>query len=420
MPTRHPVSTQEGLDALAVYAIGVGLMKDRSAATSDDPFGWFYQSRMHGNPWGTERQPGEPEDWSGCQHGTWFFLPWHRMYLLQFEAIIRNLTNQPDWGLPYWDYPNATDVVVPAPFLDDQSPLYDQLRTEDPFVASEPTWMDAGSFVRFGGGMAERAHHGVSPGAVEDNPHNQVHSRFAGDLSSFQSPLDPLFWIHHANIDRLWEQWLQLGRENPTDSAWLNSSWGFPDIDDPSGRRTYHVSQIQTLAVAGYDYAPAPGEPQGGPERGTVARDDAVLTLVGASRRPGSVVETASVDLLAPEALGLGGPGADEEGAEAAVVPPLFLVLENVALAGRVDAVWNILVSAGGDPVLAGTLAPFGLAELTASGGRTTLTFDISRSAADLLSVGGPAFEVTAEQVTGEPGAVGPTWERAALYTSPA
>jgi hypothetical protein len=35
---------------------------------------------------------------------------------------------------------------------------------------------------------------------------------------------DPIFWLHHANIDRLWERWLQLGggRANPVNfSPWI-------------------------------------------------------------------------------------------------------------------------------------------------------------------------------------------------------
>jgi tyrosinase len=42
---------------------------------------------------------------------------------------------------------------------------------------------------------------------------------------------DPIFWLHHANIDRLWNHWLQQGkgRADPTDSAWLNTTFTFFD-----------------------------------------------------------------------------------------------------------------------------------------------------------------------------------------------
>ena len=46
--------------------------------------------------------------WNQCQHGSWYFLPWHRGYLLAFEANIRaavvQLGGPDDWALPYWNY----------------------------------------------------------------------------------------------------------------------------------------------------------------------------------------------------------------------------------------------------------------------------------------------------------------------------
>ncbi len=42
--------------------------------------------------------------------------------------------------------------------------------------------------------------------------------------------LDPIFWLHHANIDRLWNNWLTLnGRVNPADTAWLTQTFTFAD-----------------------------------------------------------------------------------------------------------------------------------------------------------------------------------------------
>jgi tyrosinase len=32
--------------------------------------------------------------------------------------------------------------------------------------------------------------------------------------------IDPIFWVHHANVDRLWDVWLASGRSNPSDEAW--------------------------------------------------------------------------------------------------------------------------------------------------------------------------------------------------------
>jgi tyrosinase len=42
-----------------------------------------------------------------------------------------------------------------------------------------------------------------------ESPHNSVHVQIGGDMNSGTSPNDPVFWLHHANIDRLWARWQQ-------------------------------------------------------------------------------------------------------------------------------------------------------------------------------------------------------------------
>jgi Common central domain of tyrosinase len=82
------------------YARAVGVMRRRAP---DDPTSWSYQAAMHG----TYRQPADPL-WNGCQHGSWFFLPWHRIYIWYFEQIVRSVVIEnagpDDWALPYWNY----------------------------------------------------------------------------------------------------------------------------------------------------------------------------------------------------------------------------------------------------------------------------------------------------------------------------
>ena len=63
------------------YAKAVAIMRSRPAA---DPTSWTYQAAMHG----THANAVQPL-WNGCQHGTWFFLAWHRMFIYYFEQIVR-------------------------------------------------------------------------------------------------------------------------------------------------------------------------------------------------------------------------------------------------------------------------------------------------------------------------------------------
>ena len=75
----------------------------------------------------------------------------------------------------------------------------------------------------FGGGeRADLSFDGGERGSLENVPHGAVHSLVGNDYDEFgnvlnagwmgsfyTAGLDPLFWLHHANIDRLWEVWLQ-------------------------------------------------------------------------------------------------------------------------------------------------------------------------------------------------------------------
>ncbi|MGC2222539.1 MAG: tyrosinase family protein [Methylocella sp.] len=57
-------------------------------------------------------------------------------------------------------------------------------------------------------------------GTLERTPHNLVHNNIGGWMPSALSPRDPIFFMHHCNIDRIWAVWNSLGNENSTDSLW--------------------------------------------------------------------------------------------------------------------------------------------------------------------------------------------------------
>src|SRR5581483_12506915 len=59
--------------------------------------------------------------WNQCQHQSWFFLPWHRGYLLALEAQIRaaiaTIGGPATWALPYWNYfGTGTENQIPPAF----------------------------------------------------------------------------------------------------------------------------------------------------------------------------------------------------------------------------------------------------------------------------------------------------------------
>jgi len=230
------------------YARGVGVLKDRTNANPLDPIGWQYQSDVHGtgvNPDNFRNQ---------CQHFTWFFLSWHRMYLEWFERIIRSAIadladiddeTKTTWALPYWDY-SSDDIArrrLPQAFLDTTlpdgvtpNPLRipgRNLNNGSALPAADVALTNALAPVPFAGvggfagGRTGFSHAGEdpgsSPGPLEITPHGAVHVQVGGLMAAFNTAaLDPIFWLHHANIDRLWEVWRGLpGRSNTTEAAWL-------------------------------------------------------------------------------------------------------------------------------------------------------------------------------------------------------
>lgn len=42
---------------------------------------------------------------------------------------------------------------------------------------------------------------------VEEGPHDSVHNEINSDMAASFSPADPLFFLHHNNIDRIWALW---------------------------------------------------------------------------------------------------------------------------------------------------------------------------------------------------------------------
>lgn len=439
MRVRQPISSSSAAGDLAILADGVRAMRERSNADLMDPLGWYYQSRVHG---AAPRQPEAPpgvDDFDICQHRSWWFLPWHRMFLIQFEKIIAFLTGETDFALPYWDYPSADAAAIPVAFLDPQSPLGSaplpfpppqmvEFRGElqTPKRPTPETWRRASTFTMFGGEeIAAPMQEGKKGGQLETAPHNVVHSRFSGVMASLQSPTDPLFWVHHCNIDRLWHEWLGLGNHaNPTASAWARQAFSFPDPTAANGRATFRVGDVATLDILDYSYA----EADAGPILAAMAEDvpdrnDDRLELLGSSGHGGT---TDDEQELVPDAAAWSS-FRSSLGPDAALAAhntdvPLYLQLENVGLAPTSDlggALWSVLLRVGDDDAeVVGTIASFGLAELTAQGGRETLVFDISDLAERILALGDEVRLTVSFAPAVEGVQTTPYYEQVGLYTT--
>lgn len=409
------------------YAKAVHLMQTRPFA---DPTGWHYQGAIHDyNPSITPPpKPGDPlppsadqtRFWRRCQHGSWFFLPWHRMYLFDFEQIIAAavtaLTGPPDWSLPYWNYSDAVNPnarQLPPAFVDSTMPDgtpnplriderdYNAAGNVDVAVADvdlscleEEVFAGAGVGTTggFGGQVTGFSHNGSGPGGLELTPHGAVHGAVGGFMGRFETAgLDPIFWLHHANIDRLWEVWRQrrpLKNTDPIDTAWLDATGASFEFHDETGKVVRWVPrQVATTTAAPLNYTyedvsdPLPATAATGIGSVTLAADHAlgsvpmpkpVAEMVGATAAPLQMVPnvtTTEVALRPPRGPARLTSALDASGSRRRI----FLNLENITGHGAPTNYSVYLnVPPGEDPaqhadLFVGSMPTFGVAEASST-----------------------------------------------------
>jgi tyrosinase len=66
-------------------------------------------------------------------------------------------------------------------------------------------------------------------------------------MATFLSPLDPIFWLHHCNIDRLWAEWNAPPRSHPNTSSPLWANFTLRPFNTL-------VGTLQSVTQLGYTY----------------------------------------------------------------------------------------------------------------------------------------------------------------------
>ena len=284
---RYNVNSPEGQRMLAKYVRAVDIMRTLPDDDTRSWTWWWYTHWIKGPPaflWDFARKkkteviallPPEKRDiaeavWNGCQahpydptdpehYQQWYFLPWHRLMLHEFEGVIREVLHDEDFTLPYWNPVTGSpgDLVVPAVFRQPGTTLYDATRW--PWVNGgeriDVLWRDwlsldclnETSYIDSPTGSL-----GFNP-RLDLNPHFLTHIALGGDMSDFATVGgDPIFYLHHCNLDRIWESWNRLGNKNPTDPKYLNRKFAF---GDRTGKRVdLPVSSADRVAQLDYEY----------------------------------------------------------------------------------------------------------------------------------------------------------------------
>jgi tyrosinase len=262
---------------VAALRAGVGKMKARSKANQDDPLGWYYWSAVHGTK---DPVPAALQAvYRQCEHTPFrqnplqptfiaeHFISWHRPFLFFFEATLKRAAQEAGvataFELPYWDW--YADGNLPKIFTEgteNSNPLLHPRQNDE----IDSTVLDRTPF----------AQKDLLPSSIpawrrsfavpfEMNPHGAVHDLIGGDMGAIRtSARDPIFWLHHANIDRMWTVWTKMadGRTNPPPtSPWAQKLFTY----DTAGQLTQTAGAVvdseKILKYRYDDEAPLPAAP---------------------------------------------------------------------------------------------------------------------------------------------------------------
>ena len=168
------------------------------------------------------------------------FLAWHRQMLRKFEERLQ--VENPNITIPYWNA--IDDPKIPAP-LDTPQLLSDWEITRNWDPEYLPTAEDLTAVMR-------RVAFRSFQASLERTIHAAVHIAVGGDqppvgtMATSSSPADPLFWLHHANIDRIWANWqAKHAGKDPSNMG---------EILQPKPLFGVKVSSLIDIGVLGYSY----------------------------------------------------------------------------------------------------------------------------------------------------------------------
>ena len=216
----------------------------------------YYDGSTGDGPPITDQTP--PDDiaqkiWATCEHGDDAnFFGWHRMYLYYFERVLRWAANDDTLRLPYWDYTDPTQEAIPAAFQDVASVLYDPKR--QPRINNGSATLNPNA-TNVNDDLKEPDYH-TYENDIQDNIHGYVHCTVGptcpvahmGDVPVAGN--DPVFYVHHANIDRLWACWQQSNVTPP--GTWQDQTFSF--VDETGTLVTRPVKDFLDSTTLGYVY----------------------------------------------------------------------------------------------------------------------------------------------------------------------
>ena len=118
----------------------IRVRKNINGLASDDPIIETYRhavEEMHKLPASDERSWISQANmhYDHCHRQFQHFFPWHRLFIYAFEDLVRHLTGDNTWALPYWNW--SQNRRIPEVFFGSGEPL-DTETWNDPDPAGRP------------------------------------------------------------------------------------------------------------------------------------------------------------------------------------------------------------------------------------------------------------------------------------------
>ena len=255
-------------------------------------------------------EPHDPDYRNGAHRGP-AFGPWHREFLLQVEADLKNIDS--GLSIPYWDWTEdaALDDPTGSPIWRDDFMGGNGIETDSwrvgtgPFAFKNGNWPipvghDGPALRRqFGGTLPtlptkddlalamheayyDTPNYNSSPFTIGfrnrlegwitqrgDNRvklpgsqlHNRVHLWVGGSMEPMTSPNDPIFFLHHCFVDKIWSDWqAQQKQDSPDAPLYAPEKDGPPghNLDDQLKPWQHTVRNVLDIAGLGYQYERSP------------------------------------------------------------------------------------------------------------------------------------------------------------------
>jgi len=227
-------------------------------------------------------------------HRNPWFLPWHRDFLRRLELELQKIDSRV--SLPYWNWVRdraKSASIWNEDFMGGDGRSGDGHVTTGQFAFDKGHWPitvqsdsqtdpalrrtlgrerdDSGRLFRLPTkkavtGALKRTPYDAapwkddSPGATGDDfrpelehvVHDPVHMWVGGTMELATSPNDPVFFLHHANVDRLWAAWHQ---QHPNEAAYLPvNGGGVFDASKPMPGAGAKPADLIDIATLGYGY----------------------------------------------------------------------------------------------------------------------------------------------------------------------